>query len=227
MFQRGVNLCDIEMNAMTTTASTGDPTVTPGTPYNFKWQSASNGQVVMAQCSYWGYDGFAIPNEIKSADDCGGICAALTDCTYFSWWGNNCYLKASGMTHHPILADALRFARVSKCGYVVNNQRKSVSPWTTEYQFKVASNCAFPVLGYSTSMATSDVSLCKSSCLKSDRCNYFTMRNGRCYMMFAPPDMLSPAPISSSQSTCGYLSTVTLAPTDFKLDPPLPPPPGL
>jgi hypothetical protein len=195
---------------MTTTASTGD--VKPGTAYNFNWQSASSGQVMMSTCSYWGDNGAMMSYAIGNAEDCGGICAATPKCNNFAWWGNMCYLKMPGITHRPALSAVIspRFP-IGQCGYVVN--RKSIGPWTTDGQFKVASNCAFASAGSCTTWFTSDLGICKSKCLEDPlKCNYFKVGNGTCVHMKADPSM-NPIPTYSSAFTCGYLSnSVTISP---------------
>jgi len=197
---------------MTAVASTGD--VLPlGTPYNFNWQSAANGQVMIATCSYRGYDGAELPYVVASGEDCGGICAATSKCTHFIWRGNRCVLKAPGATNTTALssADPVTGINAGKCGYVVS--RKPVVSWTTESQFKVASNCTFTTTGVAYTTSPSDVGKCKTSCLEDpSKCNYFKVASGSCIMMKADSSM-NPIPISSSQSTCGYLSrSVTIAP---------------
>ena len=197
------------MNAMTTTASTGDPTITPGTAYNFNWQSASNGQVMMSTCSYWGDDG-AVLGPMASADDCAGFCAATANCDYFAWWGNGCYLKMPGITHHPSLS-AIVSAQypIGQCGYVVN--RKSVGSWTTNGQLKVAPNCKWAGGSYSTLKPVS-ITTCRSYITsRSSTFNLFYFSGTNCILMFAASGT-NPIPISSNVSTCGYISSrVTIA----------------
>jgi hypothetical protein len=144
---------------MTTTASTGDGT--PGTAYNFNWQSASNDQVMMSTCSYWGDDGGRL-GPMRSAEDCGSLCAATPKCNNFAWWGNGCYLKMPGITHHPALSAIVSPKYpIGQCGCVVN--RKSIGPWTTDGQLSVASNCSWTGGSYST-LSPVDLNTCKSYC---------------------------------------------------------------
>ena len=197
---------------MTAVASTGD--VLPlGTPHNFNWQSAANGQVMIATCSYRGYDGAVLPYAVASGEDCGGICAATSKCTHFFWRGNRCVLKAPGATTKAALSSADDTTRTGagQCGYVVRS--KSVGSWKTEGQFTVASNCAFTTTGFFYTLSTSNIDKCKSSCLEDpSRCNYFKF-NGTCTAMKADSSM-NPIPIFSNVSTCGYLSrSVTISQT--------------
>ena len=78
LFKRGVNLCKIEDSGRATTVNTGD--VPLGVPYNFQWNTSSDGLAKYSNCSYGGDTLFS--KAIGSMDDCGTQCAAYPTCDY-------------------------------------------------------------------------------------------------------------------------------------------------
>lgn len=203
LMQRGVNLCGIEQWAWTTTASTGD--VPLGVPYNFTWNTSTDGQVKYSNCTYSG-ESFA--TIVTGAEDCGVQCTATPSCDKFSWWGGWCNMIAKSVQVTPSLASSPPEGR---CGQVVNRVTfdfKSGSNGLAMY----APNCGYTSLNSQTlQWQYSDEADCGAVCSTSSSCSYFAFVYGYCnmYAIANQSLALTPSPYASDNyySICGYVTS--------------------
>ena len=202
MFQRGTNLCGIENDMTTTTASTGDvvqPVVWTNTTGGFSYSNC----------------GFAAPlsstqsmsSSSMTVDYCGNRCVATSTCDYFTFSGTTCtFLNLASSSVKPVAY----VDQSQLCGSVVS--RVSSIVWTTDGTIQTSANCDFMLLSGSVSIATvpgtATLAQCKTYCTTTypSYCNFFTLSTaGVCTLN---KSTTKPSPVmSSAKSNCGWVPT--------------------
>ncbi|KAF1334218.1 Scp extracellular protein, partial [Globisporangium splendens] len=163
-------------------------------------------------CGYLGQDFRGVGSSSQS---CGDICAGDPNCSHWTWYNGNCFLKTG--TQHTMTP-----LEGATCGFIIGrfNQMTPdmlvptmvtsplalIQPPSGTWlkgsggRSAFAYNCDLPFNDI-RNFPLANADACGSSCADEPKCSHWTWRNGNCMLKFGTEHQA----IASQGTTCGFI----------------------